>query len=1050
MGAVEGEWKEAPADVQDCPVTSKDDAVRCTFQAREGGAWRITATVADDRARSNQSQIRVWVAGGKLPPARQVEQEKVTLIPDKQEYRAGDTAEVLVLSPFTPAEGLLTLRRAGLVRHERFTITGSSHTLRVRVEEGFTPNVHVQVDLVGSAPRLRDDGTPDPQLAARPAFAMGTLDLPVPPLSRTLALSVTPRDKELEPGGKTTLDVLLKDAAGQPVAGGEVAVVVVDEAVLSLTGYKLADPMATFYAPRDAGMRDQHLRASVLLARPEEALEAAAEGRSAGLAGGAAMQTMAMGAPPMPAPRMKGRGGAPVMDLSAEEPEPIRMRTDFAALALFAASVPTDDSGRAEVAVTLPDNLTRYRVMAVGVTKSNRFGKGESTLTARLPLMVRPSAPRFLNFGDAFELPVVVQNQTDAAMDVDVAVRATNASLTAGAGRRLRVPARDRVEVRFPAAARRAGTARFQVGGVAGRFADAASFTLPVWTPATTEAFATYGQLDQGATTQPIAPPEGVVREFGGLEITTSSTALQALTDAVLYLYAYPFECSEQLSSRVLAVAALKDVLAAFQAEGLPKPEEMTAAVDRDLARLGAMQNADGGFPFWRRGDPSWPYVSIHVAHALERAQAKGFAVPAAMRNQAQRYLNDIDARIPKEYPLDVRRSLQAYALYVRHRMGDRDAERARAIVRDAGGVEKLPFESLGWLLPVLSGDAGSQAEVAAIRRHLANRATETASTATFATDYGEQGPYLLLHSNRRTDAVLLEALIADDPKNDLIPKLVEGLLAHRRRGRWENTQENAFVLLALDRYFATYEKTTPDFVARAWLGDRQALEQEFRGRSTDRRHVEIPMQVVAGMGPSPLVVAKEGAGRLYYRIGMQYAPSSLKLDPADHGFTVERRYEAVDDPADVRRDADGTWHVKAGARVRVRLSMVAESRRYHVALVDPLPAGLEALNPALAVTGALPPDEPQTVDVIGAPGLGGPGRPGQWWWWRRPWFEHQNLRDERVEAFASLLWEGVYTYTYIARATTPGSFVVPPTKAEEMYHPETFGRAGSDRLLVE
>ena len=47
-------------------------------------------------------------------------------------------------------------------------------------------------------------------------------------------------------------------------------------------------------------------------------------------------------------------------------------------------------------------------------------------------------------------------------------------------------------------------------------------------------------------------------------------------------------------------------------------------------------------------------------------------------------------------------------------------------------------------------------------------------------------------------------------------------------------------------------------------------------------------------------------------------------------------------------------------------------------------------------------------------------------------------------------MWEGIYDYTYVARATTPGSFVVPPTKAEEMYFPETFGRSGTDRLVVE
>jgi uncharacterized protein YfaS (alpha-2-macroglobulin family) len=113
----------------------------------------------------------------------------------------------------------------------------------------------------------------------------------------------------------------------------------------------------------------------------------------------------------------------------------------------------------------------------------------------------------------------------------------------------------------------------------------------------------------------------------------------------------------------------------------------------------------------------------------------------------------------------------------------------------------------------------------------------------------------------------------------------------------------------------------------------------------------------------------------------------------------------------------------------------VAPARRTHVALVDPLPAGLETLNPALKVTGEVPKDP---ADKQG----------GGWWW--RTWYEHQNLRDERAEAFASLLWEGVHTYSYVARATTPGTFVVPPTKAEEMYHPETFGRGPGDRLIVE
>ena len=309
---------------------------------------------------------------------------------------------------------------------------------------------------------------------------------------------------------------------------------------------------------------------------------------------------------------------------------------------------------------------------------------------------------------------------------------------------------------------------------------------------------------------------------------------------------------------------------------------------------------------------------------------------------------------------------------------------------------------------------------------------TETAGDAHFVSGY-KDADWLLLHSDRRADGVLLESMIGDQKDNTVIPKLVKGLLAHRKAGRWHNTQENAFVLLALDRYFNTYEKVTPDFVARIWLGDRFAGQHAFKGRTTEYSDVKIPMQWLAsdasmkGGQMQNLVVGKDGPGRLYYRIGMQYAPTDLKLPPADHGFVVSRTYEGAEKPGDVKRDADGTWRVKAGAKVRVRVSMVAQSRRYHVALVDPIPAGLEALNPALAVTGEIPKDPKAEAAQA---------KSGRYWYWYRTWYEHQNMRDERVEAFASLLWDGVWDYTYVARATTPGTFVVPPPKAEEMYTP--------------
>jgi hypothetical protein len=1052
---LKGQWQQVPVDTQECTVGSQEEPVSCTFETPMGGRYEITASITDEMGRANQSQFTRWVSGAQQPPSREVEKEEATLIPDKETYQPGDMAEILVQSPFSPAEGLLTVSRSGILYTERFTIEDGTTILMIPIKEAHIPNLHVQVDLVGSAPRTDDQGEVIEGAPDRPAYASNSLTLNIPPLGRTLTAKVTPRDTEMEPGGETTIDVVLKDADGKPVSDAALAVVVVDEAILALTNYQLADPISTFYYTRSSDVYSTYGRSSIVLVDPmvlagEAQMKAmptsvaqSIESDEMGFAVGEGAMEMEAPAAAEPMEEMRdfaltdeaaGKGGGEEAGST-----PITVRTDFNPLAVFAPSVRTDIDGKAVVEVKLPDNLTRYRVMVVVVDEGgSRFGSGESSLTARLPLMVRPSASRFLNFGDQFEVPVVLQNQTDDPMSVDVVADATNILFTGAEGLRVTVPARDRIEVRFPGTTDMAGTAQFRFTAVSGLDADSALVSLPVYTPATTEAFATYGVVDSGTVVQPVAKPEDVYPQYGGLEITTSSTALQALTDAVLYLVSYPFECSEQLASRILAIAGLRDVLAAFEAEGLPSPEAMEASVVHDIDELKKLQNYNGGFPYWRRGRDSIPFNTVHVAHALQRAREMGFEVPEEMWQSVLNYLQNIENYYPWWYSEQLRRTISSYALYVRHRMGDSDPQKTQALL-DEAGVDGLTLDALSWVWQVLVDTPGVEDDLEAIRRHVNNQVVETAGAANFFVSYGDDD-YLILHSNRRTDALLLDALIGDNPDSDLIPKVVNGLLAHRVKGRWYNTQENVFVLLALDRYFDTYESQEPDFVARVWLGDNYAGSSEFHGYTTDRYQIDVPMSyLIDSMGSSEeedLIISKTGAGRLYYRLGLRYSPTSLKLDPVEMGFVVQREYEAVDDPEDVYLDEDGTWHIKAGARVRIRVTMVADNRRYHVALVDPLPAGLEIINPALAVSESVPAD-PNSTEY-------------KHWWWYWPWYEHQNMRDERVEAFTPLLWDGVYEYTYVARATMPGTFVVPPAKAEEMYSPEVFGRSGSDLVIVE
>jgi uncharacterized protein YfaS (alpha-2-macroglobulin family) len=1024
-----GDWRQEVAEVIPCPLTSAAEPATCTLTPEKGGQYRLRARVKDDAGRLNETLTLVWVSGQQRLPDRDLEELKVELVPDKDQYQPGDVARILVVAPFAHAQGLLTLRREGLLSESRFEVDGSTHTLEVPITEGHLPSLELAVHLVGAMPRGED-------LPERPAFAAGRLTLPVPATVRALTVSATPKAAALRPGEATEVAVQVTDAQGAGVEA-EVALVVVDEAVLALAGYALQDPLTAFYAGRSGDVADYRLRSHVRLANPEAL---AGAGRGGGGAPGGALRKTSGAMPPAPAMEMMREASVGAADgaFGGAPPEatPIAVRKDFSALALFAPAVRTDAAGRAKVPVKVPDNLTRYRVMAVAVDAGRRFGKGEAQLVARLPLMVRPAPPRFARFGDTFELPVVLENQSERPLDAQVALRAANLELTGGAGFTASVPAQDRVEVRFNVAAARPGEARFQVAAASGPDADAATLAFPVYTPATTEAFATYGTLTKDAVRQPVARPKDAVTSFGGLEVSTASTQLQALTDAFIYLYEYPYGCSEQVASRLLSVTALKDVLQAFHAPGLPEASALTAAVNRDLEKLTRLQNQDGGWGFWRVGQPSWPFLSVHVAHALFRAEAAGYAVPKGTLHRAHEHIRAIERYIPGDYSPRARRAIMAYALYARALRGDLDDRTAQVILRDEGGVTKADMEILGWLYPVLIDGKDAPGALRDLRRQLATRVTEEAGTAHFVTGYSE-GAHLLLHSDRRVDGLLLEGVLMDTPESDLIPKLAAGLLAHRVQGRWHNTQESVWVLLALNRYFRSYEKVTPDFVARVWLGDGFAGEHRFQGRTTETHQVDIPMAAVPAT-ETPLWIAKDGPGRLYYRVGMRYAPQDLRLAPLERGFSVVRRYAGVDDPADVRQDADGTWRIKAGATVKVSLQMVAPSRRYHVALMDPLPAGLEPLNPALAMSPTPPPDP------------AAPDRAPYGWWWYRPWYEHENLRDDRVEAFAALLWEGVHDYTYYARATTPGRFVASPTKAEEMYAPEVFGRSGTDVVVVE
>jgi uncharacterized protein YfaS (alpha-2-macroglobulin family) len=164
----------------------------------------------------------------------------------------------------------------------------------------------------------------------------------------------------------------------------------------------------------------------------------------------------------------------------------------------------------------------------------------------------------------------------------------------------------------------------------------------------------------------------------------------------------------------------------------------------------------------------------------------------------------------------------------------------------------------------------------------------------------------------------------------------------------------------------------------------------------------------------------------MYYRVGITYAPKQTNLPALDSGFIVRRSYKAVDSPTDVVRNADGSFRIKLGARVLVTVETLNSAVRHGVAVVDPLPAGFEAVNTRLATS------ERAVDDPLA-----------------EAW-QYENMRDNRSEVFKMDLPAGSHRYSYTARATTPGTFLAAPAKAEEMYSPETFGRSSGTTVVVQ
>ncbi len=984
------EWK-----LEETPVyttTATTDAQGKTvagFVPAEGGSYRVRATARDARENEIRSSTYLWISGQDFIAWRQENNDRIELVADKKSYRPGETARILIPSPFQgQVKALLTIERGHIISYQLLTLASNSEQVDVPVLPDYAPNVYVSVVVVKGV-----DGT-----NTVPSYRVGYVNLPVDTAEKQLTIAITP-DKQTPypPASQASFDLRATDTTGRGVQA-DLSLQVVDLAVLALTDGTQGTLLNTFYGSRGLAVRT----GASLAVSVDRAKE----------------QTQ----PPT------GKGGDGRGAFGEDT-----IRKEFRDTAYWNAEVRTDADGRARVTVDLPDNLTTWRVTGKGATASTLVGEGSADIMTSKDLLIRAVAPRFFVLGDQAQLGAVVHNNTAQALAVDVSLQGTNVTIQQGT-QRVQVPAHGQATVSWPVQVAAARPAVLTWRAASGNLSDGLELTLPIYHYSTPEVVATAGQIPAAATRiETVVLPERLDVSQGELTVQLDPSLAGAMRDSLDYLKAFPYDCIEQTVSRFLPNVVTYRALKQLGIVDTELEQNLPEYVSVGLQRLYALQHYDGGWGWWV-SDESNPFISAYVLLGMNEVARADLAVDRDVMKRAAAYLNEVvdSAQYTERYSPDSR----AFVLYVLAECGQGDLGRTMALFDDRASLGTYGKGYLVMTLHLLQ--PGETGPVNTLISELTNAAILSATGAHWEE---QEIDYRAMSSNTRTTAIVLQALQRVDPQNGLLPNIVRWLMVARKEGHWETTQETVWSVLSLTDFMVASGELQADYDYRVALNARSLDEGKVTAQDVDEtRKLVIAVKDLLRDQANRIVLERlaptgtqTGQGQLYYSLYLRTYLPVEDVVALDRGIVVLRQYELEGEPDKPVSSA------RVGDVIRVKLTVVAPNDLHYLVVEDPLPAGCEALDTSLKTTASYAREEEEVWT----------GYRGQYWrpyWW---YFHQTELRDEKVAIFATYLSKGTYEYTYLIRASVPGRFLTMPTNAYEMYFPEVFGRSDGGVFTV-
>ncbi|MCD8485666.1 MAG: alpha-2-macroglobulin family protein [Desertifilum sp.] len=947
----------------------------------QSGAYRIRANFVNAKNNATATDWQIWATGEEGVRWRNND-NRLEVKLDKDTYKPGETATALFQSPYPEGELYFAVVRDKPLYQRVTRVKGGAPQIQFQVTPEMLPNAAVEAVLVRQGQPISPEEPGKIEELSRIGLAPFQVNLD----KKYLQVQVTPTHTEREPGSQQTVQLQVRDSQNRPIRS-QLTVMVVNEAVLQLSGYRPPNLVETVYAEQPISTRFSDNRPDVVLQ-------------------------------PAASPIAKGWGYGGGFSVGAES---TRIRRDFQALAYYQGSVITDNQGKASVTFSLPDDLTTWRVMAVATDGNLNFGQGEATFMTTQALLANPILPQFARPGDRILAGLSITNNTGTSGNIQVNGEVTGSAKFEGKSSTSSKTQAGTQAYRFPMVVEGTGEAKVKFISQLNNLSDAFEVPLEIRPYDITEQVIETGTTDTQVSIA-LNVDKNVIPHAGGLEISLASTLIPEITLPALETFqqdAYPF--LEPVASQLLVAANLQILGQQYNQDF--SHLALTEIETRNFELLQQLQQTDGGFASYPTQQQSDPFVTPYVAEALTKASQAGLNVDAGMQTQLQAYLKKLLANPSQNNACTdhlCKAQIRLNSLMALAEMGETRNDFLSDIYAQRSEFDPVTQIKLArYLTQVPEWRQEAQTLIAELQ--------ETLSIQGRSATVNLPELYHWLSSPTVTQAQALRLFVAENPRSETTNRLLQSLLNLRREGTWGSTYNNAEALTALVEYAKT-ESAPPNFSASVKLGNQVLGSPRFTGYRNSTWSQTIPTAELP-KGKHNLVLQKSGNGKLHYLTAYRYrlpgnSPGRL------NGLRVIREVRTVGETEVLQKTGlyamQKPFTVKPGQVFDIGLQIITDHPVNHVAIVDPLPAGLEAVDASFQTS--TPALEAQADS------------------WQ---IGYQTIGRDRIIAYADRLSPGVYQLHYLARSVTPGTYSWPGAEAHLQYAPEEFGRTASTTLVV-